>query len=46
MENVNVPEFDRAAFAARLEEELRALAVPLLPGSQLAKLVNRALAGC
>ena len=23
MENVNVPEFDRAAFAARLEEELR-----------------------
>jgi len=43
MENVNAPELDRTAFAVRLEEELRALAVPLLPGSQLAKLVNRAL---
>lgn len=43
MENIDSTGLDRAAFAARLDQELRILGVPLLPGSQLAKLVNSAL---
>lgn len=43
MNNANVPALDRAALAARLEELLREHAVPLIPGSQLALLVNKAL---
>jgi hypothetical protein len=41
----NVPEVDRAAFRTRLEELLRSHAVPLIPGSRLALLVNDALGG-
>lgn len=43
MDNFNVPEVDWTALAARLEKLLRAHAVPLIPGSQLALLVNQAL---